>query len=226
MPNFTRPELRPLENQLVFVSGRITQWHKNRGPEGKNDDICLSNVRLWTWDRQAAVDLWTIAPTATTEHLWVRGTSGAIASERLAETICVGRISYYTRSDGTADLGLEVRTSYCLDDAAKRVASASRDIKRDGLPAARKAFDYALDALAAAYGTQDDEEVLAFSHAYRLQEAVQRLEDYAMSLDRLIKATSSRLDAQAHLRRGPCKGLDLALPRQSSRKAQARGFLA
>lgn len=213
----TRPQLIPLEGQLVYSTGRIKDW--KRSPDF--DDILLINVKLWRWDGQAVVDLQR-SPDATADHLWLRCDRGTVAAERLTQTFGIGRIAFYTRADGTYDLGLQAKPCTNLDELVAEAQSVYADRYKLGTQAMREAlklFTFAFFC-ACEQGTKS----YAFSRVKTLPEAIDHLHKRLTYIENSIEATESRLDAQAHCRRGPCRGLDLAKPKARARRSAAAGF--
>jgi len=214
--NLTRPQLAALENELAYFSGRVKEWKRS----ADYDDILLKGVELHRWDGSSAIQA-DSPPTATADHLWIRCTRGKVSSERWAMTCGIGRISYYQRSDGTYDLGLQSLPSICLDELNEEAWSTYQDRRKYGLEPVRKAIHTLRLALTYAY--RQGESGYAYSHSHPIPEAIKILVDIITMLKRNVEAQQSRLDAQAHLRRGPCQGLDLVKAKGRAR-AKASGF--
>ena len=217
MPSLTRPQLAALENELAYVTGRVSDWKRS----AEHDDLLLTGVKLWRWDGEAPIKASTTQPSATLDHLWFRCTRGSAHVERLAMTCGIGRIRYYRRADGSFDLGLESQPSTCLEDLNNEALETYKDRFRYGLEPVRKAIDTLKTALAYAY--YQGEGGYAYSYNHSRSEAIKLLVGIIRQLERDVEAQQSRLDAQAHRRRGPCKGLDQVKAKGRPR-ARAAGF--
>lgn len=124
----TRDNLRGLENQLVWFSGRLTTWKTMASGQLT---ACLSHVTIRPWDGEAAIR---DCPVATVvDHVWIGNIPDSWPRERLLSYEAIGRVSWYRRSDGTVDLGLEKVPAlelsaaawklYGIDDLAVRLKS-------------------------------------------------------------------------------------------------------
>lgn len=212
----TRPQLIPLEGQLTYSTGRIKDWKR----AGDFDDILLTSVKLWRWDGLAVVNT-DATPDATADHLWLRCTRGSVASERLHLTFGVGTIRFYTRADGSYDLGLQAKPCVDLDDLLRQAVSTYNDRFKLGTDALKATLK--LVATALLYAAEQGKDGYAFSRVKTIPQAVKHLARRFEYIEASLNATQTRLDAQAHLRRGPCKNLDL--PRTPKPMHSARGFL-
>ena len=217
MPNLTRPQLAALENELVYFTARVSEWRRAED----FDDLLLTGVKLWRWDGEAPIKAYTAPPTTTADHLWLRCTRGSAHVERLSMTCGIGRIAYYRRSDGSFDLGLESQPSTCLEELNDQAWQHYQDRYRQGLEPVRKAIDTLRLALTYAY--YQGENGYAYSYNHSRCEVLKILVGVIEQLQRNVEAQQSRLDAQAHRRRGPCKGLDQVKAKARPR-TKALGF--
>ena len=217
MPSLSRPQLAALENELAYFTGRVKDWKRS----AEHDDLLLTGVKLWRWDGEAPIKASTTPPSATADHIWLRCTRGSAQVERWAMTCGIGRIAYYRRSDGSFDLGLESQPSTCLEDLNNEALETYKDRFRYGLEPVRKAIDTLKTALAYAY--YQGEGGYAYSYNHSVSEVITILVGVIEKLERDVEAQQSRLDGQAHLRRGPCRGLDQVKAKARPR-ARAAGF--
>ena len=94
-----RDQLRPFEGQLVFIEGRLTE-------ASRRDDkqyFMMRRPKITPWDGISAVDFRN--PATSVDHLWVDLGSGGV--QMLQHCFTLTRIRYYTRSNGSVDLGCE-----------------------------------------------------------------------------------------------------------------------
>lgn len=94
-----REQLRPFEGQLVFIDGRLTEASRR----GDRHYFLMRNPHVTPWDGTSAVDL--KKPATGVDHLWIDFNSERI--EMMKPCFGLTRIRYYTRSNGTVDLGCE-----------------------------------------------------------------------------------------------------------------------
>ena len=107
----TRDSLRELEGGLVHFEGRVLDIHTN---EPGARDFLLGNVTLRRWDGNSRVRK--EGPVAAVvDHAWFRRPVGDTL-ELLMPVHGVARVSWYRRSDGTVDLGLQDIGGICVDD--------------------------------------------------------------------------------------------------------------
>ena len=114
----TRDQLRPLEGQTVIIQGRISS-HCRRG-----DFIDVSYEDCLVRPYRTDVPQLSVEPVEV-DHLWeiAPGRVGKVGSE----TIAIGKVYWYCRSDGSLDLSIKREKSLCLSvvlDMIKQGAGA------------------------------------------------------------------------------------------------------
>jgi len=118
-----RDELRPLEGQLVIVTGRVNN-HQHR-PQG-HYDTCLRDIEVHPFDPARPA----ISPNPIQlDHLWFL--EPPIISKVGSEKMYMGRVSFYTRSDGSLDIGINPIKSMCLDHAIDDIFRSGLAMNRD-----------------------------------------------------------------------------------------------
>ena len=131
----TRDQLRPLEGQTVIIQGRISS-HCRRG-----DFIDVSYENCLVRPYRTDVPQLSVQPVEV-DHLW------EIAPGRVnkvgSETIAIGKVYWYCRSDGSLDLSIKREKSLCLSavmDLLKQSTGASDAEKLSVLRTARHFVD-------------------------------------------------------------------------------------
>ena len=126
-----RDQLRPIEGQLVYLTGKPSAIKDN----GKYRDVCVKQPKIIPWDSNAPLDF--KAPAIAYDHLWLRSRPEC-PLPMYQDCIAVGRIGYYTRTDGSLDLGIQnisrifnVDREICtLLEATRRLKSQSQALVR------------------------------------------------------------------------------------------------
>jgi hypothetical protein len=114
-----RDQLRDLEGQLVYVLGRPT----GAKTSGANRDVCFKNATVVPWDADAAI---TDSKGIKCDHLWIRAHSQTRTS-MYQNSIVVSRVGFYTRKDGSLDIGCQSTARlYNADISLSRLNSAMR----------------------------------------------------------------------------------------------------
>jgi hypothetical protein len=214
-----RTELAPFENETVSVIGRIKEWRKNRA-EG-TEDICISGARVARWDAMSPLD--PDACDAKVHHLWIRIPKGLCDSQLLSKVHFIGRVGWYTRSDGSVDLGIRAMKAICMDLLAKRIAEWRRSGSWtfDEFAEGDQLIEEIDFCLAALY--HQGEGGYAYSWAHDCLDACKRLLRFKQQIARFLEANRSRA---CPLNRGKPRGLD-PLPKRSKSRcstSQAAGF--
>ena len=94
-----RDALRPFEGQLVAFSGRLTDFGHRK------DLACMSNCTVAPWDRNASINEALSQPQAIkVDHFW--HTARYQPDARYGRICSIGRVGWYTRADGSVDLGV------------------------------------------------------------------------------------------------------------------------
>ena len=118
-----RDELRPLEGKTVVVIGRVNNVQLR--PEG-HFDVCFRDVEV----RELRYDMPQMkVPAVKLDHLWFLEPPkiAHIGSIRLF----VGRVLFYTRKDGSLDIGVTPMESLCLSRAQDALIKRGRSADRD-----------------------------------------------------------------------------------------------
>lgn len=118
-----REELRPLEGQLVIVTGRVNN-HQHR-PQG-HYDTCLRDIEVHPFDPARPA----ISPNPIQlDHLWFL--EPPIISKVGSQKIYMGRVSFYTRSDGSLDIGINPIKAMCLNYGVEHILRKGLAMSRD-----------------------------------------------------------------------------------------------
>lgn len=125
-----REQLRELEGKLVCIQGRPTEAKDN----GNGRDICLRMPKVVPWDANAALDF--KGPAVKCDHLWIRAI-GAVQLSMYQDSLAVARVGYYTRTDGSFDIGCQrlsrlfnMDRAFALLDDAKKIKSKDEWLMR------------------------------------------------------------------------------------------------
>lgn len=101
-----RDELLPLLDKPVMLIGRLTAKER----EGSSLKACIKNPRVYKWSRFLNEEQIESQRPIKTDHLWiyahVSSTIGDVEDAMLANIKIYGHLSYYTRADGSTDIGL------------------------------------------------------------------------------------------------------------------------
>ena len=114
-----RDNLRSLEGQLVTIVGRNKE--RRRNDDGRTFSM-IKNAIIRPWDGNSAVDVSRNKPAIQVDHVWVMQSPHvtAMRAELLASTITVGTVGFYTRTDGSMDLGIRDICRVCNIDSMLR----------------------------------------------------------------------------------------------------------
>lgn len=126
-----RDQLRQIEGQLVYLTGKPSAIKDN----GKYRDVCIKRPKVIPWDTNAPLDFQ--APAVACDHLWLRSKPDHPLPMYL-DCIAVGRIGFYTRADGSFDIGCRDlsrlynadRELSCLSYATRRLKSQDQGLIR------------------------------------------------------------------------------------------------
>lgn len=118
-----RDQLRQIEGQLVYLTGKPSAIKDN----GKFRDVCVKRPKVIPWDTNAPLDF--KAPAVACDHLWLRSRPDRPLPMYL-DCIAVGRIGYYTRTDGSLDLGIQnISPIFNVDEQLCTLLEATRRLK-------------------------------------------------------------------------------------------------
>lgn len=100
----TRDELRKFENKIVQISGRVDRWKPTS--EG-NEDVLVTAVKVRPYYLDETLAELEARSPIRVDHLWLRLPDKGARPEmcRLDQVFGYGPINWYTRRDGTVDLG-------------------------------------------------------------------------------------------------------------------------
>ena len=210
MTTISREALRPLEGQLVYLSGFMETWRVGDGTV----DACLRNVSIHPWDGEQAIG--TCSKTVQLDHAWIRitGDIDGKKPERLLSYEAIGRVSWYRRTDGSVDLGLQRVMSLCLERCLETIAERTRSGATWGerLSLLETLLDF----------TESQSRGQVYSHAKGTTEALNVLRQMR---DRLRRDQAVNIAAlTTAMGRGPCSGLDAGVRFQRSKPRTAAGF--
>ena len=98
-----RDQLRSLEGQLIFIQGRIKNYSHRNG----HRYVCLQRPLVIPWDgNEPLQESFTHKAIEGIEHLWVE-TSQSDKINMMQHVLSCSRVQWYTRKDGSIDLGTE-----------------------------------------------------------------------------------------------------------------------
>lgn len=112
-----RDQLRKIEGRLVYILGKPSEVRSF----SKGRDICLKRPTVIPWDENAALDF--KQKGVKCDHLWIRALGPSKVS-MYQESISIARVGYYTRANGSLDIG-------CQDVARIYNADKSLDLIYD-----------------------------------------------------------------------------------------------
>ena len=108
-----RDQLRQLEGDRVIVTGTVS--YVQQRPEG-HYDVCIADVEIRRWDPE--VPTLSIEPISV-DHLWVLKPAQIPSIGK--QIVYLGDVSYYTRRNGSIDIGVNSIPSACLNYAFQQV---------------------------------------------------------------------------------------------------------
>lgn len=123
----TRAELRCHENQLVQFDGWVESWTQR---DDGIKDVLLKQLAFTPYGLNTVARQGRDHAVATTDHVWLRVPPGSHYKHmrRLDHVVGYGRIGWYSRADGSVDLGLRSLSSV----QGGRLAEELRTILRRG----------------------------------------------------------------------------------------------
>lgn len=201
-----RNELRALEGDLVFFQARHAAWDR----AGDVGNHLLKPIKVWRWDGVGPVQQ---GAAIRLDHAWLRLSEEGHIPELYTEVCGVARIGWYTRADGSCDLGLQHTPCTCGDSlylACKDLARSSKNVDNEkSLLAVLHKFEEKLLS----------DEMVVFSRHLSQEQMRACVAREIRSLSRDIEATESRL-ATAPKAPKP-RGLNLPL-RSAGRRRRLR----
>lgn len=200
-----RTQLLALEGQRVIYHGRTTR--RITRPDGQWD-LCLVNVKVRPYrPDMAMLDV----PAIDVDHVWLRGIepSQVQNGELLRSLEGAATVGWYTRSNGTIDLGLETVPGADLDNLYDEIQGERDSTRRAGR--LRSFLQWLEDG---------DPVIWAWSAP-----AEQALDALRKGLDRFSRSVDVEFaTAMSATNNGPCRRMRDALQVPKRRPAQARGF--
>lgn len=216
-----RTELQHLENELVFVKGRVLK--KNVRQDLENTvDVLITPAKLYRWNGSDAFDPETAELAAQTDHLWVRmPITQASHIELLMEVYSFGKVNYYSKAGGSAiDLAVDVQPSINLDQLLMQAKGSFDAYDQEGTAALRRVLEDLKFAMACIYHQGDGG--YAYSTILDLNSAAEGLVRAYKRIGRSADAIDARLATATS--NGPCTRLRDTLRLPSCQRQQARGF--
>jgi len=200
-----RNELKALEGDLVFVTGRPTEARR----DGEDIYLMLVRPQLQRWDGMAPIGQ---GPAIQTDHLWVQCETNKWAGEMLQLVVGVGRVGYYRRADGTVDLGVALLVSIDLDLLLEDVHRMLGDSSRKGMEGSLAAMKKALETLRLAFSAlwHQGGGGFAYSRYRSATESMKLLARHYRTLESSVLATEAALLSGKPKGHKP-RGLDLPL---------------
>lgn len=126
----TRDSLRHLENRLVVFTGRLADVSR---PRGGIRCYLINRVRCWAWDGDSPVSF-SVAPDGAADHAWLRIAVDEQPSIELLQRVeGIATIGWYSRADGSVDLGLRSHQMLDLDELLVRFHEARDKVPRTAL---------------------------------------------------------------------------------------------
>ena len=199
-----RHQLEQFEGQLVHFDGYIAK--RVQQPEDLHD-VCLQSVRVRKFDPTEPV---MESKPVKVDHLWLQGMEGSslYTKELMRPATGLARCGYYTRKNGTIDLGLVSVLSICWEELGESIKDArSWDEYCACVESFKKSFD--------------KPEVVVFSLHEPPLEAELWFKRACKRITDCRNAEALRL--MTRTANGPCKGLDL-LPKVKRGRKAAAGF--
>lgn len=189
----TRDQLRPLENQLVLVSGRLRE--ARRLSDGTVHYLLVA-AKVWRWDGESPVDL-DRTPDATLDHLWCPvPPEWSQRVNMLSRVLVTGRVSWYRRVDGSTDLAVSLALSMNLDHELQKIRAFCQ--KGAFAREAAAEFKSMLECM-------EHPRALPFSRLLTVTEAKKKLRRFHSEMKRSAES-QQRIAATSALNRGPCRG--------------------
>ena len=198
-----RHQLEQFEGQNVVVQGRMTR--RVQQPDGTYD-VCFAAIKVRPL--RSDIPMEDVAPIKV-DHAWMRGlTPDQLEPGTLSESYtCAAKVSYYTRTNGSYDLGFVVVHSIAIEYVMEKAMSLADPSSSAGYMRNR------LQSI--------EDGVLVWGMFLSAEEGIKQLR-YALSrIDGSITRTfGTHLTATAN---GPCRRLDL-LPKVKHGRTVAQGF--
>ena len=205
-----RDALRPFEGQLVAWRGHLKEFGHRPGL------ICFTNCVVAPWDRNAALNKAIKSPEAIeVDHLWVDVIPDG--AERYSRCCAIARVGWYTRADGSVDLGLSTQ-----------MPNVSFDHFRDDLNALTpanatpNAIAEGFELLNQYIAQHDAGELQAWSNNWSIDEIREEVADHALFMRRCADATEKALATVQQ--NGRCDGLHKVSRLPGRQLKRASGF--
>lgn len=215
-----RNELQHLENELVFIKGRVLK--KNVRQDLDNTvDVLVTPAKLYRWNGSDSFDPENAELAAQTDHIWIRmPIPQASHIELLMEVYSFGKVNYYTKADGSIDLTVDVKPSVNLDQLLMEAKESLDAYDQEGTAALRRVLEDLEFGMACLYHQGDGGYAYSSvmdlnSAAEGLVRAYKRIKSSADAIDtRLATATSN----------GPCTRMRDTLHLPSCKRQRSVGF--
>jgi hypothetical protein len=200
-----RTQLLALEGQRVIYTGRTAR--RITRPDGQWD-ICLTAVHVRP--HRVDVAMLDVEPTFV-DHVWLRGIepSQVQNGELLRKMEGAATVGWYTRSNGTIDLGLESIRGADLDNLYDEIQSEKESAKRAG-------------RLRSFLEWMDDGDPAVWAWSFPADQALDALRKGLARFSR--SADVEFAIAMTATNNGPCRRMREALRLPKHQPAQARGF--
>ena len=209
-----RDQLRDLEGQLIFIEGKVTSYSNRNG----KIYVCLRRPVVIPWDGDAPLgDVEKDGKKVVgIDHLWVE-TSGHDEIHMLTDVLSCSRVRWYSRKDGSVDLGTEPLHVLHFHDreikdvvAARKLGKFGKNHGDSSLQQQLEFCDYYLELLRTQGEFDKDlgKPRWVFSNAYSITWLIDFYEDYERELH----------DARAHFERAQQK-VELQVKRGRCRSA-------
>ena len=175
-----REQLRDLEGQLVYVLGRPT----GAKTTGENRDVCIKNATVVPWDADSAI---VDSEGIKCDHLWIRAHSQTRTS-MYQSSIVVSRVGFYTRKDGSLDIGCQSAARlYNADIQLSRLNNAWRQRKSQQEALTRSAgILLEIDCIFKTHGKMfEGNPVYAYSEYLSITDIKEKVEQFQKSVNSL-----------------------------------------
>lgn len=197
-----RNQLKQFEGQNVVIEGRMTKLIRQ---PGGLIDICLAVIKVRPVKSDVPLKE---EPAIKVDHAWLQGIEEKhLENGGLLQKYCgAARVSYYTRKNGTIDLGFQSIASVNLEqviiDGEKLDTSGRASLLRHRLK-------------------QIDDGWVTWGYHYAADETIVSMRRLLKKYDRsLTRSFGTMFTAPAN---GPCQSLDL-LPKVKRGRKAAAGF--
>ena len=206
-----RDQLLAMEGQLVGVTGRVS------GFGHRKDLFCLANCLINSWDGASSIRACTNEQPGTVrvDHMWV-SCDGFGGVKRYEQFGLMGRVGWYSRADGSVDLGIvDPGPNTNIDEIMAELADAPKGTSdmqiRDYLAGCKELAD-----------KHSRGDFFLWGIAWSLAQFNETVDKYLLRYSRAVEATRKAMATAT--KNGRCSRLRKVVRMPGQTLKQANGF--